>query len=395
MPVSPLAGATILVAHPGAELYGSDRVLFESVTGLIDAGAEVVVALPVTGPAVAELESRGARVVICPTPVLRKSALSPSGLVSLTGRMLAGGVRAARLMRSVRPEAVVVNTITIPVWLPVARAMRVPCLCHVHEAEKSAPALIRRALYSPLATATRVIANSRYSLAVLKEAVPLRIPPSAIVANGVAVPDGSEIVAGPRTRPGAGTAEDPVRLLFIGRLSPRKGPQVALEAVERLRDAGTTVRLSLLGAVFQGYEWFESELRTWVAEHRLGDQVDFLGFRDDVWPVVAQADIIVVPSTRDEPFGDTAVEAMLARRPLVVAWTSGLREAADGYATARFFPPGDAAGLAAGVQDILEHWSEVSELTAADRRLALSRHAPAVYRQAFAGQVAAMLAEHG
>ena len=70
---------TILVAHPGSELYGSDRVLLESVSGLLDDGWDVLVTVPADGPLVAELRRRGARVELCPSPVLRKSVLRPAG----------------------------------------------------------------------------------------------------------------------------------------------------------------------------------------------------------------------------------------------------------------------------------------------------------------------------
>jgi hypothetical protein len=61
---------SLLVVHPGAELYGADRVLLESATAL-SAAFDVTVALPGPGPLVGELESRGVRVELCPMPVLR------------------------------------------------------------------------------------------------------------------------------------------------------------------------------------------------------------------------------------------------------------------------------------------------------------------------------------
>ena len=37
-----LSGLRVLVAHPGAELYGSDRVVLESVVAIVNAGATAV-----------------------------------------------------------------------------------------------------------------------------------------------------------------------------------------------------------------------------------------------------------------------------------------------------------------------------------------------------------------
>lgn len=375
---------TILVAHPSADLYGSDRVLLESVSALVGSGARVVVAVPGQGPLCAELFRRGATVVDCPTPVLRKSALSPRGLVGLSAQTGRGVVAARKVLAEVDPDLVLVNTLTIPLWLPLARARKVPTLCHVHEAEQSLPALVRRGLTAPLLLATHLVTNSRFSLGVLTGAWDRLGERTAVVHNGV---PGPERVTLPRTELG----EDPVNLLFVGRLSPRKGPQVALAALAHLKDMGHPAHLRLLGAVFPGYEWFEEELRAQVRAEGLGEHVEFLGFDPDIWGHMDAADIILVPSTVDEPFGNTAVEAMLAQRPLVVSATSGLKEAASGYAAVRRVPPGDVAALARAVVDLVRDWRNVVTEVEDDRELALARHAPELYRRRFVEEVEQLL----
>lgn len=166
------AGRTVLMAHPSADLYGSDRVLLESASGLVAAGWDVVVAIPTAGPLVEQLEARGARVVLCASPVLRKSLLSPRGLGSLV-RQTARGLREGnRLITRLRPRVVYVNTVTIPLWPVIARLRRVPLLSHVHEAEASAPGWLRTVLALPALLADVVIANSDFSIGVLARSFP-------------------------------------------------------------------------------------------------------------------------------------------------------------------------------------------------------------------------------
>ncbi|MCA0308394.1 MAG: glycosyltransferase [Actinobacteria bacterium] len=375
------AARTVVVAHPSPDLYGSDRVLLESVGGLVAAGHRVVVALPSDGPLAGALRERGAVVEYVGSPVLRKSSLSPLGLVRLAADALRSLPPMLRLIRAERAALVLVNTITIPLWLAAGRLAGVPVACHVHEAEKSIRPALRRVLYLPLLLARVLVVNSRFSLDVLSEAWPLLRRRGRLLYNGV--PGPAEPVPA-RTR-----LDSPVELLFIGRLSPRKGPQVALEALRRLEAAEPgRYRLTLLGAVFEGYEWFEAELRATVAEAGLGHAVVFAGFDPDVWGYFARTDIVLVPSTVDEPFGNTAVEAMLALRPLVVSDTSGLKEAAGGYRTARLVPPGDPAALAAAVTGLAGDWTRVVADSASDRELARSRHDPPVYQAGMAGLVA-------
>ena len=49
----------VLFAHPSADMYGSDRVLLESLTAMVARGWRVDVALPDQGPLVPEIEARG------------------------------------------------------------------------------------------------------------------------------------------------------------------------------------------------------------------------------------------------------------------------------------------------------------------------------------------------
>lgn len=363
--------STVLVAHPVPDLYGSDRVLLESVSAMVEGGHRVVAVLPHDGPLVGDLRAGGAEVVFLPAPVLRKSALSPRGFVSLAVESLRALPRARRLIRALAVDLVYVNTITNFLWLVAGRLAGVRVACHVHEAERSASAVIRRGVYAPLLLAHQLVVNSRYTLDAVTSAWPVLGRRATIVLNGV---------AGPQDPTPPRPVLDTVRLLFVGRLSPRKGPHVALEALEVLIGRGRSAHLELLGAVFAGYEWYEEDLRAWVAAHGMSEHVTFLGFAADVWRHVEDADIVLVPSIAEESFGNAAVEAFLAQRPLVVSGMGGLLEASAGYAWARPVPPADPVAIADAVDDLVWHWPDVVRTIPDDRSRAAQRHAPARYR---------------
>lgn len=361
----------VLVVHPGAELYGSDRMVVEAVTGLCAAGVEVMVALPATGPLVDRLEALGATVVICPMPVLRKSALSPRGALELLAHLVRGTGPALRLVRSAGRDGVYVSTLTLPLWPLLGRLLRRRVTVHVHEAEGSQPALVRAALAASALLADPLLVNSRYARDVLGRSFPVLARRAVVVRNGVAGPPAQQL---PRPVP-----DGELRLLFVGRLSERKGPQVAVSVLAELQRRGVPASLRLAGAVFAGNEAFEQQLRRQVADAGLIDRVTFLGFTDDVWSVLAGSDVVLVPSLVDEPFGNTAVEAVLAARPLVVSDTSGLREAVEGLRSPRVAPPGDVPAWTDAVQQVLAEWATVRERVADDATTAAARHDPRGY----------------
>lgn len=366
---------TVLIANPGADLYGSDRMTVESVKALVAAGYRVFVTVPGPGPLIELLTDAGATVLVQPTPIIRKSLMSVRGLLKLFREAVSAGVPSWRLLRYTDAGTVVVNTITPPLWFPLARLTGRSVVCHVHEAEGTANPLVRAALYLPLVFCQRIVINSRFSLDVLARSAPWLADRTRIAYNAVAGP--AEVVPPRQALDGA------VRLLFMGRLSHRKGPHVLIDAVDVLEKRGRHVRLGLLGAVYAGNEAYEVELRRQVDAKGLHDSVDFLGFRPSIWDTVAHSDIVLISSVVDEPFGNTAVEASLGGRPLVVSDIAGLKEASEAARSAIRVPAGDPESFADAVEEIIERWPHYSRAALQDSVTVAERFSAQQYADAF------------
>lgn len=379
---------TVLFAHPSPDLYGSDRMLLESVTAVVERGWEAVVALPADGPLAGLLRDRGARVVRCPTLVLRKALLSPRGLPGLVGGSVRGVRAGVALLRAEQPRVVYVNTVTVPLWPLLARLAGAGVLVHVHEAEQDVSRAVRVALAAPLLAASVVVVNSRATAEVVAGSVGRLRSRLRLVYNGVAGPPDDAVVDP------APTAPEPLRVVFVGRVSPRKGVEVAVRAVAALRDRGRPATLDVVGAVFPGYEWFDRHVRELVVTLDLTERVRFAGFASPVWPAYARADVAVVPSLATEPFGNVSVEAQLAARPVVVARTQGLVETLVDGVTGLVVQPGDPAALADALERLAADWPATVAMARAARADATARFAPGRYRREIAdlvGEVGVLL----
>ncbi len=368
---------TVLVAHPGAEMFGSDRMLLESVIGLVESGARVVVALPARGLLDVALRAAGAEVVVIPMFVLRKALLKPQGLPRLFRDMFRGLGASWRLIGSIRPDAVYVSTIIAPQWPALARLRRIRAVSHLHEAEGSGNRLVGTLLYLPHLASNLTIANSRFTLDTVARSLPALARRSVVILNGVHSPDDPAAA-----RP---ALDGPLRVVYVGRLSARKGPDLVVEAASLLAQRGRETSVTLVGAVFEGYEWYEQQLRDQAAG--AGVDVEFAGFQSDVWPFIAEADVLVVPSRSDESFGNTVVEGVLAARPVIASDSSGLREGAADYPTVQLVHPDDAEALAVALDRVRDGWADIVTQLPAARDAAHRRHAPAVYRAAVASAV--------
>jgi glycosyltransferase involved in cell wall biosynthesis len=135
-------------------------------------------------------------------------------------------------------------------------------------------------------------------------------------------------------------------LAVFGRLHAWKGQQVALDALAQLP---ADCHLWVVGAPLFGEHAFEASLRAQAERLGIASRVRFLGFRDDVAPLMRAADVIVHASTFPEPFGRVVVEGMLARKPVVATAAGGVPEIIADGTTGVLVPPGDAAALAHAV----------------------------------------------
>jgi glycosyltransferase involved in cell wall biosynthesis len=127
-----------------------------------------------------------------------------------------------------------------------------------------------------------------------------------VVHNGIEVPPEST------TPTDGGTAPNGAfRIGYFGRLSPEKGVDDLLRAVAAVGARHPQLRTWIAG---DGPE--RAALESLAASLGVGEQVEFLGFREDARELMARCDVIVhVP--RYEGFGLVLLEAMAAGKAVV------------------------------------------------------------------------------
>lgn len=371
----------ILIAHPSTDLYGSDQMLLETIQGLTAAGMEPLVVLPSAGPLLTKLDESNRDYRLEHFPVLRKSLLRPQALFRSTLQLLPT-IRVVRnLLRELRPQALFVNTLTLPHWLVAARMSRIPSLCHVHEAEAQLPGWLSRILVRPLSLANRVVANSRFTANYLQRHGHGLTSKTVVVTNGIA------FESQPRPLP---PRDGPWRLLVLGRLSPRKGQLLALEALARLIDMNYQVCLEIVGSAFQGYEWYEELLHDRTATLGIRDKVSFRRFCDPPWQAYADAHVVLVPSEM-ESFGNVAVQAMSVGRPVVVSNAGALSEIVEHGITGLVFESGNLLELTSAILQIINNYQGASKMAARASPYVRTHFAPDRYRMEIASAVMTLL----
>jgi glycosyltransferase involved in cell wall biosynthesis len=114
---------------------------------------------------------------------------------------------------------------------------------------------------------------------------------------------------------------------LIGRIKlGRKGQDTFVRAAARTAPDHPDARFLVVGAPFPGNEDHLEALHAMVDELALQDRVVFTGELDDVRPVVAACDVLVMASGTPEPFAGTVIEAMALGKPVVGARVGGTAE---------------------------------------------------------------------
>ncbi len=155
-------------------------------------------------------------------------------------------------------------------------------------------------------------------------------------------------------------------VLFIGRLEPRKGIAVLLDAISRLASGavalppGPRPRFVIAG---------DGDLRGAVlaARDRLGAAwVDAVAppSRADQLRLLGAATLAVSPALHGESFGIVLAEALASGTPIIAADNAGYRTVLDGAGAGLLVPAGDADALAQRIARLLADPGEQARLAA-------------------------------
>jgi glycosyltransferase involved in cell wall biosynthesis len=310
---------------------------------------------------------------------------------------------AALALRSSNPEVIHIQNYgqAAPIFRYVFPHARI--VIHLHDTAMAQ--VSTRIAKRVLGQADLIVTCSDYVTESVRTAHPSLKTPVRTINNGV-----SEQDFAPRSRRTDSTGR-PFQLAYIGRLSPEKGVHVLVEAFNEIVQNTANVQLNLVGGAalfsYAVVKIFARRDPHWAAVQRFygrnairrllavrgepgpryvnalrklqspaaaaatrycGEQS-----RESVANLIRAADIAVVPSVCDEPFGIPAVEAMAAEVPVIAAAAGGLRNILRDGDTGILVPRSDPKALAAAIIDLLGDPERRSSLGRAGRASAAAR----------------------
>jgi len=244
--------------------------------------------------------------------------------------------------------------------------------------------LLRRVMALPLHVATITVANSLTTASLIRQDTHLPTHRTILIRNGVAPPPRHAVTSLPRELP------SPIRLLVVGRISPRKGTDVAVSALQELLSNGYDVVLDLVGDIAPGQDAFLSHLHQLCGNPSFHDRVNFCGYQNDVWEWYRNATVVLFPS-RVESFGNVAVEAMLARRPIIASNIPGISEIIEHGESGLLVTPGSGTDLALAVRQLIADWRHGAQNMIEQGQRRSESFGPVTYNRNIAAAIATLI----
>jgi len=329
----------ILCIHQGYELYGSDRSFVLSVQTLKEMypQASVVAMIPKNGAIVEILEPVCTKLIINEDlAILRKKELKKN-VFKMIYKIIKGVKNAIYAAREY--DLVYVNTIVVLDYIIASRFIKCPTILHIREI----PTGMQKNIFS------KIIAFSKMKLIFnsvnTKKSFDLSAHQTqSILLNGVTGYNNISLEK----------VDDAIHILLIGRLTQWKGQIFFLRALKKLLMINKyNVKVKIIGNVFEDQIDYRNSLIMFVEKNNLKDVVHFKSFSKNPELEYNWSDLVVIPSTKPEPFGRVAIEGMSSSRCVVAANHGGLSEIIENGKDGVLFKPNNIDSLVDELQNLI------------------------------------------
>lgn len=160
-------------------------------------------------------------------------------------------------------------------------------------------------------------------------------------------------------------------IAVVGSVTELKGVHLLLDAFALVR-ASQSARLVIVGgAMNQGDHAFADMLRLRAAEAGVADDIEWMGWRDDVGDILARSDILASASFR-EGLPRSMMEAMVMGVAVVATDVGAVSDLVIDGSTGLLVPPGDVRALAAALERLVVDSQLRRQLSLAGQRHVLA-----------------------
>ncbi|SRR6056297_1989209 len=177
--------------------------------------------------------------------------------------------------------------------------------------------------------------------------------------------------------------DTPFRILQVGTVCERKNQLLVIHALAELKNMGINKKIlfQLAGGVFE--EDYARRLEKDIEKTGLQENIEFLGWRDDINYLMSEADLLVLPSL-DEGVPNAVQEAMYIGLPVMVSNAGGMPEIVEHGKTGWVLPFDDPVQWARQIAECIQDEEKCKSVGEAASRYAANYFSTDVWGKTYA-----------
>ena len=354
----------ILLLHSSSDLYGASKIFLQTVRLLQNNGHNCFVVLSDEGPLAAKVRAIGVNVQIINLGIIRRKYFNVPGVVNRFKKW----AQASRLLKSIiekeNIDIVYSNTAAVLIggWV-VSRIKKsgstVQHYWHIHEIIEKPKFLYRFIVWLMQAKSDKIImvsgAVTNHWVGIGGKVNTVLQNKSTLIYNGIEplMPSNKNSY-----REKLNIPQDAIVIGMAGRIHYWKGQSYFLAIAKSLLLKNATKKplyFIIAGDAFPGYEYLVENITHFIKENKLGDQVFYTGFENEMDCFYRSIDLLMLPSQLPDPLPTVVLEAMQYSKPVISTPQGGALEMIVNNESGIFIPMQDAHKAADQILAILHN----------------------------------------
>lgn len=162
-----------------------------------------------------------------------------------------------------------------------------------------------------------------------------------------------------------------LKVFFASRLLKNKGLELAVKACELLSERQVPITMKVAGIIDREspYSYSSKELEGIFSS----ETVEWLGRRDDIARLIAQADVVVLPTTYGEGIPRILIEACAIGRPIVTTNLGGCKDICEDKVNGYLVSVDDVNGISEALENLHNNSEYIINMGKKGRNLVESR----------------------
>ena len=309
----------VTILHPSVDLYGIDKILLNIVQN--ESFSQITVVLTGDGRLSERLrrEHPNVSLVIFPSlPVAARVNLNFRGILKLlfnVARFISWSVKSQVIKNS---ELIYLNGTPLFITGLILDKRNKPIITHVHETFTHKSIIEQIMVKAICSFSLKVFCVSDSVRKSMMRIMP-RYSHFHLLYNGTARKPSSILPY---------KYNNFVTVSLIGRIKPsRKGQMLLLQSIVMLNESiKSRLFVRIVGGVVPGDEFILDELNSFIEKNKLKEIVIIEDFKDNEQELYGITDVVIVPSTFEDPLPTTVLEGMSFGRPVVGTNLGGIPE---------------------------------------------------------------------